>query len=63
MAQQITFTIRKADLSGVRYTELYTDRIVPLADLSRIANEIGLPVEAPNGRVFPAGTSASDFSS
>ena len=61
MFQQITFRVKKAKLGNIEYTELSTDRIIELAELAKISQEIGLPVEAPNGRAFPKGTSASDF--
>lgn len=37
-------------------------RQVDISELKKIANDIGLPVEAPNGHAFPRGTSAIDFS-
>lgn len=63
MFQQLTFKIRKTNLGNIQYTELYTERLIDANELSRLANEIGLPVEAQNGRAFPKGTSAADFSS
>ncbi len=61
MFQQLTFTVKTAKLGDISYTELFTDRIVELSELTKIADEYGLPVEAPNGRAFPKGTSAADF--
>ncbi len=63
MYQQLTFKVRKTNLGNITYTELYTERLIDANELSRLANEIGLPVEAQNGRAFPKGTSAGDFSS
>lgn len=61
MFQQLTFVIKKVKMGNFEYSELFTDRIIEVSELSRIANEIGLPVEAKNGRAFPEGTSTRDF--
>ncbi len=61
MFQQITFTVRKVKLGNIEYVELFTDRIIELAELAKIAEEVGLPAEASNGRAFPKGTAATDF--
>ncbi len=62
MLQQITFTVRRVTVGNVTYTELFTNRIVDISELLRVANETGLPVSAPNGHAFPEGKSALDFS-
>ncbi|MEM0086722.1 MAG: hypothetical protein QW774_00410 [Candidatus Micrarchaeaceae archaeon] len=59
--QQITFNVRRVNEANIVFTELFTERIIDTSELLRVAKEIGLPVEAPNGRAFPPGTSASDF--
>ena len=61
MFQQLTFTVKKEQLGNVTYIELATDRLVDISELSKIADDIGLPVKAQNGRAFPKGTSATDF--
>ena len=61
MMQQITFTVKKTRIGNIEYTELFTDRIIELAELAKISEEAGLPVEAPNGKAFPKGASAADF--
>ncbi len=61
MFQQLTFTVKRVQLGNVTYVELATDRQVDLSELTRVAEEFGLPVEAQNGRAFPEGTSATDF--
>jgi hypothetical protein len=61
MFQQITFRVRKAKMGNIEYVELFTDRQIELAELSKISEEMGLPAEAPNGKAFPHGTSAMDF--
>lgn len=61
IGQQITFKVRHKNVAGVSYVELFTDRIIALTELEKIAEDIGLPAEAPNGEAFPAGTGRSDF--
>ncbi len=61
MFQQLTFQVKKKALGDVEYTELFTDRQIDVSELKRIANEIKLPVEAPNATAFPDGTQAKDF--
>ncbi len=61
MYQQMTFVIKKVRLGNVEYKELFIDRLIDMSEINRIANEIGLPVEAQNGRAFPKGTSSQNF--
>jgi hypothetical protein len=61
MYQQITFTVKKARLGSIEYSELFTERLIEMPDMMRIAEEIGLPVECPSGRAFPKGKGAADF--
>ncbi|MDE1768651.1 MAG: hypothetical protein KGH64_00890 [Candidatus Micrarchaeota archaeon] len=61
MFQQLTFAVKRIKHGNIEYTELMTDRQVDISELTRIANEVGLPVEANNGKAFPNGTSAVDF--
>jgi hypothetical protein len=61
MYQQLTFSVKQVKLGNITYTELFTDRMVDLTELTRVANTLGLPVEAHNGKAFPKGTSATDF--
>ena len=63
MRTQLTFFIKKATSANVEFVELFTERIVDTSELLRISKDIGLPVEAPNAKVFPPGTAAKDFSS
>jgi hypothetical protein len=60
--QQLTFRVRRVKTGNVEYIELFTDRIVDVSELIRVANEIKLPIEAPNATVFPEGTTAMDYS-
>ncbi len=59
--QQLTFRTKIVKLGNMEYNELFTERQIEMTELVKIAEESGLPVEAPNGRAFPKGTSAADF--
>ncbi len=61
IGQQVTFRVRHKDVAGIHYVELFTDRVIALTELEKIADEIGLPVEAPNGEAFPRGKGRQDF--
>lgn len=61
MFQQITFRIRAARLGNIEYKELFTDKTIGPTELANIANEIGLPVKAPNCSAFPKGAGVADF--
>lgn len=61
MFQQITFKVKKIPIGNSYFVELFVNRVVDLDEVVRLANEIGLPVEAENGRAFPIGKGASDF--
>lgn len=61
MLQQLTFRIKRVRIGNIEYAELFTERMIDTAEIMRIAKEIGLPVEAQNGKAFPEGTTASDF--
>lgn len=61
MLQFQTFKVRKVELGGSHFTELYLNKIIDISELHRIANELDLPVEAENGRAFPEGKGAKDF--
>jgi hypothetical protein len=40
---------------------LVTEKFLPVIELSKIAEEYGLPVKAATGKVFPRGKKESDF--
>jgi hypothetical protein len=61
MFQQITFKVKEAKSGNISYYELYTERIIDTSELLRVAEEVGMPVEAPNGKAFPKGSAAADF--
>ncbi len=61
MYQKLTFTVRREKMGDVEYYELFTERLIDASELTRIANEMMLPVRAENGLAFPKGTSARDF--
>ncbi|MEM3227842.1 MAG: hypothetical protein QXK65_02760 [Candidatus Micrarchaeaceae archaeon] len=61
MLQFQVFKVKRIKLGNTDFPELFLDRVIDMSELLRIANEIGLPVEAENGRAFPSGTAAKDF--
>lgn len=61
MFQQLTFRIKRNQMGNITYVVLATERQVDISELMKIAEEIGLPVEAQNGKAFPKGTAATDF--
>ena len=63
MFQQLTFTVKKVKLGNIEYIELFTERQIDMSELTRVANEVGLPIQAENGQAFPKGTTAQDFQS
>ena len=61
MLQLMTFTIKHVSLGGSSFVELYTNRVIEMGELQRLAAETGLPVEAEGKRAFPTGKGAKDF--
>lgn len=61
MLQVITLQVRRVSIGGTHFVELYFKRVLDRNELARVANELGLPVEAENGRAFPEGKGAKDF--
>ena len=61
MMQFIDFKVKKIRAGNTEFIELFSDRLINMNEISRIANELLIPVEASNGRVFPNGKSAKDF--
>jgi hypothetical protein len=61
MYQFMVFKVRYVDVGMDKFVELFVDRVIDLPEVERVANETGLPVEVPNGRVFPKGTGSKDF--
>ena len=61
MYQQITFTVKRIVNGNITYVVLSAGRQIDVSELSRVAEEIGLPIEAQNATAFPKGTSSVDF--
>ncbi len=61
MLQFITFHVKSIPAGNFTYPELYSERVIDLSELIRVANEVGLPVEAHGVRAFPDGKGAKDF--
>lgn len=61
MLQYLNFVVKKVNVGADYFVELRVNRIIDISELQRVANEVGLPVEAENGRAFPDGMGAKDF--
>lgn len=61
MLQYLTFKVKRIDIGNEKFVELHVDRLVDMSEVSRLADEIGLPVESQNCRAFPKGKGAKDF--
>jgi len=61
MLQIQTFIVKreKTPMGDVPY--LTIDKFVDIPELMRVANEVQLPLNAKNGKIFPDGKSAKDF--
>ncbi|VVC04807.1 Uncharacterised protein [Candidatus Burarchaeum australiense] len=59
--QNVELIATRLPIGGANYLILSTPRMIDLAELVRIAEEIGLPISAGNGKVYPKGKGASDF--
>ena len=59
--QRIEFSAKRPPIGNMQYLVLFTDRFVDLGELVRVAEEVGLPIFAANGKVFPKGKTAADF--
>jgi hypothetical protein len=62
MFQRLPFKIIREPFPTGPVPFLTSDRFIDLPELVRIAEEYGLPVKAKNGKVFPKGKGAHDFS-
>jgi hypothetical protein len=61
MLQFQIFKIKRVRIGQQEFTELFLDRVLDRSEIQRVANEIGLPVEAENGRAMPEGKGEKDF--
>lgn len=61
MLQFQVFVVKRVKAGKEQFAELFLNRVIDIAELQRLANELGLPVEAENGRAFPEGKGARDF--
>ncbi|RLG18412.1 hypothetical protein DRN67_04215 [Candidatus Micrarchaeota archaeon] len=59
--QKLDLELKRFPAGGAQYVALCTDKIIDVGELVRVAEEVGLPVFARNGKVFPRGKRASDF--
>jgi hypothetical protein len=61
MFQQLSFNVHKVSVGDIAYLELFTERVVDSSEISRVAEELGMPIAAANGKAMPKGKTASDF--
>jgi hypothetical protein len=61
MYQRIIFTMIEQPSPAGPYTLLVTDLQMDLPEITRLSNEIDLPIKAKNGTVFPKGKSLMNF--
>lgn len=61
MFQFQTFKIRRVPIGKEMFVELFLDKVMDMAEVKRVSESTGLPVETENGRIFPEGKGAKDF--
>jgi hypothetical protein len=61
MLQFQVFKVKRAELGGTTFVELFLDKLLDMSEMLRVANETGLPIESESRRVFPEGKGAKDF--
>ncbi len=61
MIQVVTFKLKRVQLGSEMFAEPYFPRVIDRSEIQRVANEIGLPVEAEGVRAMPQGKTAKDF--
>ncbi len=61
MLQLQTFTVKRVKIGQQEFVELFLPKLLDRSELQKVANEIGLPIEAENGRAMPEGKGEKDF--
>ncbi len=61
MLQFQVFVVKRVKVGSEEFVELYLNKVIDMSEITRLANELGLPVETENGRAFPNGKGAKDF--
>jgi len=61
MLQLQTFTVKRVKIGQQEFVELFLPKILDRTELQKVANDIGLPIEAENGRAMPDGKGEKDF--
>ncbi len=61
MLQLQTFTVKRVKIGQQEFAELFLPKLLDRTEMQRVANEIGLPIEAENGRAMPEGKGEKDF--
>lgn len=61
MRQKVEFKVVREEIPTGKVPYLFTDKIINMDEIHRVAREIGLPIISPIGKVFPPGKKANDF--
>jgi hypothetical protein len=61
MLQSLSFRIVRAKTPFGQVPYMLVEKQVDLPELLRVCEEYGLPIEAPNGKIFPRGKMEKDF--
>jgi hypothetical protein len=61
MWQRVIFSVKRIDTPTGSYPVLYTDRQIHFAEIARVAEETGLPVQTSAATAFPKGKAAQDY--
>ncbi len=61
MFQHVVFKVVRKDTPVGKVPYLKLDRFLDLSELMRVSEEYQLPIDAPNGKIYPRGKRESDF--
>jgi len=61
MYQRIIFTVKIIKEPYGEYPVLFSDRIIDIKDAARLSEELQIPLDIPNGKIYPKGKSGKDF--
>jgi hypothetical protein len=61
MLQLQTFRVKRVKIGQQEFVELFLPKLLDRSELQKVANEVGLPIEAENGRAMPEGKGEKDF--
>lgn len=61
MLQSLPFRIVRVATPFGQVPYMKVERVVDLPELMRVCEEYGLPIDSPNGKIFPRGKMEKDF--